>query len=68
MLKKTVCVLNLEKAKNKGIRKQSATDGQSNACKKIEDVRKRIVDKEAKKAELEELVKQAKGKDKVALN
>jgi hypothetical protein len=68
MLKKTVCVLNLKKAKNKGIKKRSATNRQSNACKKIEDVRKRIADKEAKKAELEELVKQAKGKDKVALN
>jgi hypothetical protein len=68
MPKKTVCVLNLKKAKNKGIRKRSATDRQSNARKKIEDAKKRIADKEARKAELEELVKQAKGKDKVALN
>jgi hypothetical protein len=68
MPKKTVRVLNPEKAKNKGIKKRSATDGQSNARKKIKDARKRIADKEARKAELEELVKQAKGKDKVALN
>jgi hypothetical protein len=57
MPKKTVRVLNLEKAKNKGIRKRSATDRQSNACKKIKDTKKRITDKEARKAKLEELVK-----------
>jgi len=68
MPKKTVRVLNPEKAKNKGIKKRSATDRQSNARKKIKDARKRIADKEARKAKLEELVKQAKGKDKVALN
>jgi hypothetical protein len=66
--KKTVQVINPEKLNNKTIKKQRATEGQSTACKKSKDTRKKIADRRAKKAELEERTKAAKtAKEKTVL-
>ncbi len=67
--KKKVRVINPERVNEKITKKQQTTDGQSKARTKIEDIRKKLAEKMARKTKLEEYAKQAKltVKDKVLL-